>query len=253
MATVLSQLVSVILCMVRIHRNFAILHIGKKHLRLSKEMAVQMLQSGISMGLMSSLVNLGTLVLQTAINTLGTSVIVAHTAARKVFEIWNLPVSVLGATMATYCGQNYGAREYGRIRKGLRSALLIGACWSIVVFFMAHTIAPYLIRFIASTENAEIISWGSRYLAFDMSFHILCLLIAVLRNSMQGFGDHITPIFSSTIELVGKLVFAWIFVRYFGYWAIIWTEPVIWILMVIPLIVQTLRNPVITGKEKAEG
>lgn len=79
-----------------------------------------MLSGGLSMGMMSSLVNLGTLILQTGINTLGTSVIVAHTAARKVFEIWGLPVTVLGATMATYSGQNYGAGKYDRITSGLK-------------------------------------------------------------------------------------------------------------------------------------
>jgi Na+-driven multidrug efflux pump len=75
-----------------------------------------------------------------------------------------------------------------------------------------------------------------------MSFLIVCLVIVVLRNSMQGFGDYITPIFSSFIELVGKLVFTFVFVRLFGYWGIIWTEPVIWILMVIPLIVMTIKK-----------
>lgn len=251
-ATVLAQFLSVILCLIRIRKHFAILHISKKDLKLSGRLAHQMMQSGLSMGFMSSLVNLGTLVLQTAINTLGTAVIVAHTAARKVFEIWNLPVSALGATMATYCGQNYGARQYDRIRKGIKSVLLLGGIWSILVFIMAHTISPVLIGFIASTQKEEIIYWGTKYLEFDMSFHIFCLLISVLRNSMQGFGDTTTPIFSSSIELVGKMVFAGVFVRYFGYWAIIWTEPVIWILMVIPLIVMTLRNPVITGQTSSD-
>lgn len=62
---------------------------------------------------------------------------------------------------------------------------------------------------------------------------------------MQGFGDYRTPVLSSFIELVGKLVFTFVFVRLFGYWGIIWTEPVIWFLMVIPLIIMTLKNPVI--------
>ena len=78
-----------------------------------------------------------------------------------------------------------------------------------------------------------------------MSFLLVCLLIVILRNSMQGFGDYKTPIFSSFIELVGKLVFTFVFVRFFGYWGIIWTEPVIWFLMVIPLITRSLKNPIL--------
>jgi Na+-driven multidrug efflux pump len=227
---------------VRIYKGFPILHVSPKDFILSKDRVFSLYESGLSMGLMSSLVNFGTLVLQSGINQLGTNIIVAHTSARKVFEIWNLPVSVLGSSMATYCGQNYGAGKYDRIWKGMKAALILGAVWEGIVFIMAHTISPYLISFIASTNNEEIIYWGATYLKYDMSFLIVCLVIVVLRNSMQGFGDYITPIFSSFIELVGKLVFTFVFVRLFGYWGIIWTEPVIWILMVIPLIVMTIKK-----------
>lgn len=247
-ATLVSQLLSVVLCLIRIYKGFPILHISKTDFLLSKKQVLSMYESGLSMGLMSSLVNFGSLVLQSGINQFGTDIIVAHTAARKVFEIWNLPISVLGSSMATYCGQNYGAGKYDRIRQGIKDALMLGAGWDIFIFILAHTISPFLIGFIASSKNEEIIYWGATYLRVDMSFLLVCLFIVILRNSMQGFGDYKTPIFSSFIELIGKLVFTFVFVRLFGYWGIIWTEPVIWFLMVIPLIVMTLRNPVIKQK-----
>ncbi len=243
-ATVLSQSVSVALCLIRIKKGFPILHVSKGDFLLTKGQIFAMYESGLSMGLMSSLVNFGSLVLQSGINQLGMNIIVAHTAARKVFEIWNLPVSVLGAAMATYCGQNYGAGQYARIKKGMKDTLILGSVWIALIFVLAHTVSPYLIAFLASTQNEEIIYWGSMYLRVDMSFLIAVVFIVILRNSMQGFGDYRTPIFSSFIELVGKLVFTFVFVRLFGYWGIIWTEPVIWFLMVIPLIVMTLRNPI---------
>lgn len=249
-ATVLSQGLSVVLCLLRIWRGFPILHVSAKDFRVDKRQVISMYQSGLSMGLMSSLVNFGTVTLQSGINQLGTNIIVAHTAARKVFEIWNLPVSVLGSSMATYCGQNYGARKYDRIRQGVKSALLLGGCWAVVIFILAHTVSSHLIRFIASTTQEDIIYWGTTYLETDMSFLIICVLIVVLRNSMQGFGDYVTPIVSSFIELVGKLIFTFVFVKIFDYWGIIWAEPVIWFLMVIPLIVMTLRNPIFRNKEK---
>lgn len=247
-ATLISQLLSVALCLVRIRQGFPILYLSREHFVLSKDSVRTLYQSGLSMGLMSSLVNLGTLVLQSGINQLGTDIIVAHTAARKVCEIWGLPVSVLGSSMATYCGQNYGAGRYDRIRQGMKSVLILGAAWDGVVFILAHTVSPYLIRFITSSDNEEIIYWGTTYLRVDMSFLIVTMFIVILRNCMQGFGDYKTPILSSFIELVGKLVFTFVFVRMFGYWGIIWTEPVIWFLMVIPLAVMTLRNPVIKDR-----
>lgn len=248
-ATVIAQFLSVVLCLIRIYRGFPILHVGREDFQFDREQLWQLYQNGLSMGLMSSLVNFGTVVLQSGINQLGTSIIVAHTAARKVFEIWNLPISVMGSAMATYCGQNYGAGKYGRIREGIKGALGLGAVWAVVVFIMAHTISPYLIRFITSSDSPEIIYWGRKYLEYDMSFIILCVGIVVLRNSMQGFGDYKTPVFSSFIELMGKVVFTFTFVRFFGYWGIIWTEPVIWVLMVIPLIIQTWGNPVVHSQD----
>lgn len=241
-ATVLAQLISVVLCFVRIFRKFPILHLQKSDFRPEKELIVEMYKSGLSMGLMSCLVSIGTIMLQSAINTFGTTVIVAHTAARKVFEIMSLPMSVLGSAMATYCGQNYGAKRFDRIRQGIRASLLIAAIWSVAVFIICHTVEGALIRFVASTTDVEVIYWGSMYLKVDMSFIIVCGVIVILRNSMQGFGDRVIPVFSSCIELAGKIVFAFVFAPMFAYWGIIWAEPVVWIAMVIPLIVKVVHT-----------
>lgn len=241
-ATVLAQLISVVLCFVRIFRKFPILHLQKSDFRPEKELIVEMYKSGLSMGLMSCLVSIGTIMLQSAINTFGTTVIVAHTAARKVFEIMSFPMSVLGSAMATYCGQNYGAKRFDRIRQGIRASLLIAAIWSVAVFIICHTVEGALIRFVASTTDAEVIYWGSMYLKVDMSFIIVCGVIVILRNSMQGFGDRVIPVFSSCIELAGKIIFAFVFAPVFAYWGIIWAEPVVWIAMVIPLIVKVVHT-----------
>lgn len=240
-ATVLAQLLSVVLCLIRIFRKFPILHIQKVDFRFDRELIAEMYKSGLSMGLMSCLVGIGTILLQSAINTLGTTVIVAHTAARKVFELVSLPNSVLGSAMATYCGQNYGARRFDRIRQGIRASLIIAAVWAVAVFLICHTIEGKLIQFVASTTNPDVIYWGSTYLKVDMSFIVICGVIVILRNSMQGFGDRVIPVFSSCIELAGKIIFAFVFAPMFAYWGIIWAEPMVWIAMVIPLIVKVVH------------
>ncbi|MEI3340298.1 MAG: MATE family efflux transporter [Eubacterium sp.] len=162
---------------------------------MEKNMVVEMLQSGMSMGLMSCLVSFGTVTLQTAINTLGTSVIVAHTAARKVFEIICLPSSVLSSAMATFSGQNYGAKKYGRIKSGLKASLFLAFVWCGIAFLLAHTVSDKLIAFMASTSDAEILYWGSTYLKVELSFYAVCAIIVILRNTMQGFGERIIPVF----------------------------------------------------------
>ncbi len=241
-ATVLAQLLSVVLCFIRIFRKFPILYLKKTDFRLDKELVSEMYKSGLSMGLMSCLVSIGTIMLQSAINTLGTSVIVAHTAARKVFEIMALPNSVLGSAMATYSGQNYGAKRFDRIRQGLKASLIIVAVWAVIVFVICHTVEGRLIQFVASTTDPDVIYWGGTYLKIDMSFIAVCGVIVILRNTMQGFGDRVIPVFSSCIELAGKIIFAFVFAPMFAYWGIIWAEPVVWIAMVIPLIIKMVHT-----------
>lgn len=250
-ATVISQMVSVVLCVIHIKKNFPIIQVKRRHFKLKKSEVTAMLSGGLSMGMMLSLVNLGTLILQAGINTLGTSVIVAHTAARKIFEIWGLPLTVLGSTMATYSGQNYGAGKYDRITSGLKISLILGCGWAVIILIMAYTISSPLVGFIASTNSKEILYWGSTYLKVDMIFEVVCVWIVLLRNTMQGIGDYRTPIISSLIEMACKIVFTMIFVKYFGYWAVIWTEPITWIIMVIPLIVMLIKNPVLHRKHTA--
>lgn len=241
-ATVISQVLSVALCMIRVRRKFSVLHVKREDFRLRRKMVTEMLKGGLSMSLMSCLVSFGTVSLQSAINQMGTSVIVAHTATRKIFEIVMVPSTVLSSAMATFSGQNFGAGRLDRIRAGLKSALLIGLAWSgiaIVIIFLA---ADALMRFIASSSNPEVIYWGATYIRLNILFMIVCICVCVLRNTMQGFGNRVIPVISSLIELAGKIIFAFVLAPVFGYWGIIWSEPVAWIAMVIPLAISTIHT-----------
>lgn len=110
--------------------------------------------------------------------------------------------------------------------------------WTFVVQIMAYTVCPYLIVAITDTDIDEVIQIACRYQQVDTLFYYIVPVISVVRNSLQGLGDHITPIVSSGLELAGKLGFALILTPHWGYWAVIWSEPVVWIIMVIPLIIS---------------
>lgn len=241
-ATVISQILSVVLCFLRVRRKFPVLHVSASDFRLERGMVSELVKSGLSMSLMSCLVSFGTVSLQSAINQMGTAVIVAHTATRKLFEIIMVPSMVLSAAMATFSGQNYGAGRLDRIRAGLKSALLIGLGWSGIAIALIYLTANYLIRFIASSSNPEVIYWGVTYIRLNVLFLIVCLCVCVLRNTMQGFGNRKIPVISSLIELVGKVIFAFALAPVLGYWGIIWSEPVVWFAMVIPLAISTVRT-----------
>lgn len=245
LATVASQLIATVLCYVYMTRKYEILRLHADDFRISMELVRKLFASGLSMGFMSSIVSLGTVALQSAINTFGTSIIVAHTAARKITELYMLLFSVFGTTMATYCGQNLGAGQIDRIKKGIRKVIGVTWIWCAGVIISSYTIAPLLVRMVTGTTDPQVLSTASLYLRIDTSFYFVPAMITILRNSMQGIGDCVVPIISSSIELVGKVLIVILLVPVLGYMGIILAEPIVWILMGIPLIVRMKTNPVL--------
>ncbi len=243
-ATLLSQAVSAVLCFLYMWKKYPNLHLCREDFRLDREVCKRLLSTGSSMAFMSAFVQFGTFALQTSINTFGTNTIVAHTAARKATSIFMMPWGALGTTLATFCGQNLGAGKYSRIKTGLRDTTLIGWAWSLLVILAANTIAPQIIQAITATTQSEIIETAVLYLRVNTAFYFVPTVICLFRNSMQGFGDTKTPVFSSALELLTKVAVAFFLAPVIGYWGIIICEPIAWIIMVIPLVVNTLRSPV---------
>ena len=252
LATVISQGFSVLLCIIYMWKKYPIFRVEKKDFFIKLELLKRLFYSGFSMAMMMSLVFFGTLALQTAINTFGTNIIVAHTASRKLTEFFMLPFSVFGITMATYCGQNKGANEPERIKKGIWQSLFITWGWSVIVIILSYTIAPFLIYMVTGTTNREIILTSQKYLKINTIFYFVPATISILRNAMQGIGDHFTPIFSSGLELIGKISVVIFLVPSLEYFGIIISEPIVWIVMVIPLIIKIIKNPIFKNERKGE-
>ena len=252
LATVISQGFSVLLCIIYMWKKYPIFRVEKKDFFIKLELLKRLFYSGFSMAMMMSLVFFGTLALQTAINTFGTNIIVAHTASRKLTEFFMLPFSVFGITMATYCGQNKGANEPERIKKGIWEALFITWGWSVIVIILSYTIAPFLIYMVTGTTNREIILTSQKYLRINTIFYFVPATISILRNAMQGIGDHFTPIFSSGLELIGKISVVIFLVPSLEYFGIIISEPIVWVVMVIPLIIKIIKNPIFKNERKGE-
>lgn len=252
-ATVLAQFIALIICCFYMIHKYELLRLKKEDFEnLESHMITGMLGSGMSMGFMSSLVNIGSLTLQTAINKLGKDIIIAHTAARKISEIFMIMFSVFGQTMATYCGQNMGAGKIDRVKRGIWLAIVYTAIWSGLTIIASYTIGVWLVYLVTGSYNKTVILNATNYLKFDTLFYIVTTLICILRNAMQGLGDHITPLISSGLEMAGKIVIAATLVPWLGYTGVIICEPIVWFIMVIPLLIQTFRMPVLRT-EKTDG
>lgn len=246
LATVLAQLLAFVICWIYMIKRYELLRLSREDFRGQEAgMIKNMLGAGLSMGFMSSLVNIGSLTLQTAINKLGQDIIVAHTAARKISEIFMIMFTVFGQTMATYCGQNLGAGRIDRVKKGIRLAILYTCIWCTLAIVASYTIGAWLVHMVTGSSNSVVIRNATNYLKFDTLFYYVTAVICVLRNAMQGLGDHVTPLVSSSLEMIGKIVIAATLVPWFGYTGVIVAEPLVWFIMVIPLVIQILRMPVL--------
>ena len=250
LATVIAQAVSAVLCFFYMKVRYPELSLRREDFRFDKIIYKKLIATGSSMGFMVAFVNLGTLALQITINTFNQDIIVAHTAARKATNIFMLPFSVLGTTLATFCGQNLGAGKYSRIKTGLRDTLLLTFIWCAGVALVAYTLSGPLIHMITASDNEVILSTASLYLKVNTSFYFVTAIICLFRNSMQGFGDNKTPVFSSSLELIGKVVISFLLAPAIGYMGIIVAEPIVWFIMVTPLIVNMVRNPILKQQDK---
>lgn len=248
-ATVLAQFIALIICCFYMIHKYELLRLKKEDFEnLEPHMIKGMLGSGMSMGFMSSLVNLGTLALQTSINRLGRDIIVAHTAARKITEMFMIMFSVFGQTMATFCGQNAGAGRMDRVRKGIGLAIMYTCIWSVFAAILSFTIGKHLVYLVTGSRNETVILNATNYLKFDTLFYFVTAVISMLRNSMQGLGEYVIPLVSSSLEMIEKVIIAMTLVPLLGYTGVIVAEPIVWFIMVIPLIIKIFRMPVFEKK-----
>lgn len=243
LATVAAQAVSVVCCLVYARRRYPVYWPTRWDLRVEGGLAGQLYGAGLSMALMYSLVNFGSVFLQGVINTFGEQIIVAHTAARRLTELFMLPMSVLGVTLATYCSQNYGAGRTDRIRAGLWRGLLLAWGGCLIAILLSYTAAPALVRMVTGTASDVVIGTAAQYLRINTVFYFVTAGISLIRNSLQGVGDRWTPLVSSSIELFGKLAIVIFLTPHLGYFGVMISEPVVWFLMIVPLLWQVAHHP----------
>lgn len=153
--------------------------------------------------------------------------------------------TVFGQTMATYCGQNIGAGKVERVKKGIWLSIFYTCIWCTLAIVASYTIGPWLVYMVTGSHNEVVITNATNYLKFDTLFYYVTAIICVVRNAMQGLGEQITPLVSSSLEMIGKIVIAFTLVPMLGYTGVIVAEPLVWFIMVIPLIIKIFRMPVL--------
>ena len=252
-ATIISQGISAVLCFNYIRRKTPFLIPTKKHFTWNKKLYSDLFSQGLAMGLMFSVVSIGTVILQTSINALGPVIISAQTSARRIMMFALLPVGSMSATITTFTSQNFGARQYSRIVEGLRKGALVTIIWSVFICIMLFFTSPYLNELITGSNDEELIYQASLYLKISSAFYPFLAILLVLRNALQGLGQKMTPLVSSIIEMLGKILFVIFIIPSAGYLGVIFVEPILWCVMAAQLYYAFRKEPVIRSlKKKSE-
>lgn len=229
-ATVVAQGVSGLLCLLYIIKKVPILHLTKDDWSLDSILVKIQLGVGFPMALQYSITAIGSMMMQAALNLLGSLAIAGFTAGSKIEQLVTQAYVALGTTMATYCAQNTGAGKVDRIRKGFRSSTSIGIVYSVAAGAVIMFVGKYLTPLFLSENITEIMNYVDIYLKCVGAFFIPLTIVNVYRNGIQGMGYGILPMMAGVAELIGRGVVAIIAARYHSYFGVCMASPAAWIL-----------------------
>lgn len=241
-ATLAAQLFSVVLCIGYIVKKIPLLQV---HFADFKKATLKMITTHLNVGLpmafQSSIIAIGAIMIQSALNSLGTNAVAATTASSKIDQIATLPMMSFGVAMATYTAQNYGAAEYGRILRGVKSALGMSVTFSIAAGLLMILFGKPMVTVFVGQASPEVLSLSQIYFNVNASFYPLLAALFIFRNTLQGLGKSIVPTLAGLAELVMRIGAALFLATAFGYAGACFASPLAWIGSCLVLITSYIK------------
>lgn len=241
-ATVIAQVSSSVLCLVYIKKKIPLLQLRKKDFSFDKEEIRVHLNAALPMAFQSSIIAIGAIVLQAALNSLGTDVVAAQAAASRIDQFANQPMMSFGIAMATFSAQNYGAKEYGRILKGVKQTLMMSIGFSLVagatVIFFGHS----LMKLFVSSSETRVFELAQTYFNINGSLYWILAILFILRYTLQGLGQSKIPTIAGMMELLMRSFAAIILIGMLGYAGAAAASPLAWAGSVAVLLYSYLRS-----------
>ncbi|MBO4559456.1 MAG: MATE family efflux transporter [Lachnospiraceae bacterium] len=253
-ATIMSQALSGIACLIYIFTKTRVLSPRREDWAHAKDHMRLQFSIGIPMALQFSVTAIGTVIVQGALNTLGSVVMASYTASQKIEQLLTMPFQGMGAAMATYSGQNRGIADYGRIKKGVFQAALLTIGYGAVIAAILIPTPQYTIPMFVTEDLEEMIRWAKVYFSICPLFYIPLGLIFVYRNALQGMGYSVTTLLGAAIELVSRIVCAIIAVRRESYAGVCFANAIAWLSAGVLLLIcfeVIIRRRLNTPKEQA--
>ena len=228
-ATVISQVVSGLACLVYIKAKVPVLHISASDLRPNLRRMGYIASIGVPMGLQFSITAVGTIIVQSAVNSLGAAAVAAVSAGSKVHNIVAAPLETAGITMATYCGQNLGAVKLDRIRSGIRTITVVSMFYCVLALGMNYFGSTSIARLFLDGSETAILADVHKYLVINSLAYPMLAIIFIFRNSLQGMGFSSSAMFAGLAELIARALVAFGFVGRYAFSAVCFVNPAAWL------------------------
>ena len=228
-ATVTSQLVSGLTCLIYMYKKYDILKGDKSERVLDRRFITNLCMNGVPMGLQYSITAIGSTILQAAVNTLGSTYVAAMTAGSKMFNFTCCPFDALGSTMATYAGQNVGAAKIKRLGQGVRSAMIIGSVYSVLSLIALYFTTDYIALLFVNASETTIIALTRQFILASACFYIPLTGVNVVRFCIQGMGFSVFAISAGILEMIGRAFAAIILIPNIGFMGACLASPIAWI------------------------
>lgn len=253
-ATVLSQLVASLLCLVYIWKKVPILRIHREDWKANRKEVIHHLRISLPMGFQSSIIAIGSMSIQTTLNGLGSTAVAATTAAEKINGIATMPLQSFGVTMATYAAQNYGAGKLDRIWDGVKKITRLVLIYSFVMGAALVLIGRNLATVFVGTANEAILENVHIYFLTNASFYFLLALLFIYRYTLQGLGNSTSPTIAGVMELISRIIGATLLSQAFGFTGVAISGPLAWFGALIPLSYSyfTTKKKLMKGMEEEE-
>lgn len=241
-ATAISQLTATVLSAVYVLKYNKEYNITKSELKLNLKVSLSQLKLGVPLSLQFTITSIGSMILQTAVNGFGSDVIAGFTAAGRVEQVLNIPMSGMGVANMTFVSQNYGAKNFDRIIKTVRKILILDILISLVCSLVLITAGPSVVSLFMTEYNENVMRAAKHYLFAIAECYSLVAVLFVLRNTLQGLGYTYSNMIAGAGEFLGRIAVALIFTPLIGFDAICYAGPVAWLLADIPLLVIYLKK-----------
>ena len=235
-ATVISQGVSGLLCLVYIVKKVPMFRMGREDWHPSGTLIMTQIRIGIPMALQYSITAIGTMMVQSSLNILGSTLVAAFTAASKIEQVVTQAYVAMGTTMATYGAQNMGAGNVPRIRQGFKASTIIGIIYAFIAAALVMTVGKYMSYLFVSEDVELIMDSVDIYLKCVGTFFIPLAIVNIYRNGIQGLGYGLLPMMTGVAELVGRGVVAVIAAGQKSYLGVCLASPAAWVLASVLLI-----------------